>query len=123
MKSQAELKKTYKDLKTENIKLKQTIEIMTQENMKQGQAIEELKLSVADLKRRLVWNGNYNTLLSQKRGPGWPDAKGKDDKKNVDDKSTKTCRDQKGRGDVAGSSKPRGGQRGHEGRTHKPRPT
>ena len=83
----------YKDLKTENIGLKQTIEIMTQENMKQGQVIEELKLSVADLKRRLVRHDNYNTPPSQKRGPGWPDAKGKDDKNNADDKSTKTRRD------------------------------
>ena len=33
MKSPAELKKMYKDLNTENIKLKQTIEIMKQEYM------------------------------------------------------------------------------------------
>ena len=64
----------YKDLKIENIKLKHTIEM-------QGQMIEELKLSVADLKCRLVRHDNYNTPPSQKKGPGWQDTKGKDDKK------------------------------------------
>ena len=59
MKSQAELKKMYTDLKTENIKLKQTIEM-------QGQIIEELNLAVADLKRRLVRHDNYN---NEKGGP------------------------------------------------------
>ena len=65
----------YKDLKTDNIKLKQTIEM-------QGQTIEKLKLSVAELKRRLVRHDNYNTPPSQKKGPGWPDAKKNDDKNN-----------------------------------------
>ena len=113
----------YKDLKTESIKLKQTIEMQGQTIEMQGQTIEELKRSVTDLKRRLVRHDNYNTPPSQKRGPGWPDAKGKGDKKNADDKSTKTHRDQKGHGDATGSNKPRGGQKGHEGRTHKPKPT
>ena len=94
MKSLAELKKMYKDLNTENIKLKQTIEIMKQEYMElvqtiemqgqtiemQGQTIEKLNLSVAELKRRLVRHDNYNTPPSQKKGPGWPDAKKSDDK-------------------------------------------
>ena len=66
MKSPAELKKMYKDLKAENIKLKQTIEIMRQASMEQGQAIEKLKQSVAELKRRLVRHDNYNTPPSQK---------------------------------------------------------
>ena len=123
MKSQAELKKMYKDLKTESIKLKQTIEMQGQTIEMQGQTIEELKRSVTDLKRRLVRHDNYNTPPSQKRGPGWPDAKGKGDKKNADDKSTKTHRDQKGHGDATGSNKPRGGQKGHEGRTRRPKPT
>ena len=70
----------YKDLKAENIKLKQTIEIMRQASMEQGQAIEKLKQSVAELKRRLVRHDNYNTPPSQKKGPGWPDAKKNDDK-------------------------------------------
>ena len=116
MKSQAELKKMYTDLKTENIKLKQTIEM-------QGQIIEELNLAVADLKRRLVRHDNYNTPSSQKRGPGWPDTKGKGDEKNADNKSTKASRDQKDRVDAAGSGKSRGGQKGHKGRTRKPKPT
>ena len=123
MKSQAELKKMYKDLKTESIKLKQTIEMQGQTIEMQGQTIEKLKRSVTDLKRRLVRHDNYNTPPSQKRGPGWPDAKGKGDKKNADDKSTKTHRDQKGHGDATGSNKPCGGQKGHEGHTHKPKPT
>ncbi len=106
----------YTDLKTENIKLKQTIEM-------QGQIIEELNLAVADLKRRLVRHDNYNTPSSQKRGPGWPDTKGKGDEKNADNKSTKASRDQKDRVDAAGSGKSRGGQKGHKGRTRKPKPT
>ena len=89
----------------------------------QGQTIEELKRSVTDLKRRLVRHDNYNTPPSQKRGPGWPDTKGMGDKKNADDKSTKTHRNQKGHGDATGSNKPRGGQKGHEGHTRKPKPT
>ena len=67
----------YKDLKTENIRLKQTIKIMTQENMKQGQAIEELKLSVADLKRRLVRHDNYNTRRHKKGDRGGPTQRGR----------------------------------------------
>ena len=101
----------------------QTIEMQGQTIEMQGQTIEELKRSVTDLKRRLVRHDNYNTPPSQKRGPGWPDAKGKGDKKNADDKSTKTHRDQKGHGDATGSNKPRGGQKGHEGRTRRPKPT
>ena len=50
----------------------------------QGQAIEKLNLSVAELKRRLVRHDNYNTPPSQKKGPGWPDTKGKDEKKNAE---------------------------------------
>ena len=123
MKSQAELKKMYTDLKTENIKLKQTIEMQGQTIEMQGQTIEELKRSVTDLKRRLVRHDNYNTPPSQKRGPGWPDTKGKGDEKNADNKSTKASRDQKDRVDAAGSGKSRGGQKGHKGRTRKPKPT
>ena len=120
----------YTDLKTESIKLKQTIEMQGQTiEMQgqtiemQGQTIEKLNLAVVDLKRRLVRHDNYNTPSSQKRGPGWPDAKGKDGKNNTDNKSTKTSRDQKDRVDAAGSGKSRGGQKGHEGRTRKPKPT
>ena len=119
----------YKDLNTENIKLKQTIEIMKQEDMElvqtiemQGQMIEKLNLSVAELKRRLVRHDNYNTPPSQKKGPGWPDTK-KDEKKNGSDKSTKTRKGQKDRGEATGSPRPRGGQKGHEGRTRRPKPT
>ena len=53
MKSSTELKKIYKGLKAENIKLMQTVEIMGQKITTQGQAIEELRWSVAGLKRRL----------------------------------------------------------------------
>ena len=119
----------YKDLNTENIKLKQTIEIMKQEYMElvqtiemQGQTIEKLNLSVAELKRRLVRHDNYNTPPSQKKGPGWPDAKKSDDKNNGNNKSTKTRKGQN-RENAAGSPKPRGGQKGHEGRTRRPKPT
>ena len=112
----------YKDLNTENIKLKQTIEIMKQEYMElvqtiemQGQTIEKLNLSVAELKRRLVRHDNYNTPPSQKKGPGWPDAKKSDDKNNGNNKSTKTRKGQN-RENAAGSPKPRGGQKGHKGR-------
>ena len=100
----------YKDLKTENIKLKQTIEMQGQTiemqgqtiEMQgqtiemQGQTIEELKRSVADLRRRLV-RDNYNTPPSQKKGPGWPDAK-KNGKNNKNNKSAKTRHGQVRRG-------------------------
>jgi hypothetical protein len=112
----------YKDLRAENIKLKQTIEIMRQASMEQGQAIEKLKQSVTDLKRRLVRHDNYNTPPSQKKGPGWPDAKKSDDKNNGNNKSTKT-RKGRSRENAAGSQKPRGGQKGHEGKTRRPKPT
>ena len=119
----------YKDLKTENIKLKQTIEMQGQTIEMQGQTIEmqgqtveELKRSVSDLKRRLVRHDNYNTPPSQKKGPGWPDAKKNDNKNNKNNKSAKTRHGQV-RGGATGSNKPRGGQKGHEGRTRRPKPT
>ena len=83
MDSQRDYKKMYKQLKTENIKLKQTIEIMTQESMEhvqaiemQGHAIEELKRSVADLKRRLGQHDNFNTPPSMKKGSSTSGTKG-----------------------------------------------
>ena len=119
----------YKDLKTENIKLKQTIEMQGQTiEMQgqtiemQGQTIEELKRSVADLRRRVVRHDNYNTPPSQKKGPGWPDAKKNDDKNNKNNKSAKTRHGQV-HGGAAGGKKTRGGQKGHEGRTRRPKPT
>ena len=112
----------YKDLKTENIKLKQTIEMQGQTIEMQGQTVEELKRSVTDLKRRLVRHDNYNTPPSQKKGPGWPDAKKSDDKNNGNNKSTKTRKGQNHE-NATGSPKPRGGQKGHEGRTRRPKPT
>ena len=140
----------YKDLKTENIKLKQAIEMQGQTIEMQGQtiemqeqalemqeqalemqeqalemqeqALEKLKQSVAELKRRLVRHDNYNTPPSQKKGPGWPDAKKSDDKNNGNNKSTKT-RKGRSRENAAGSQKPRGGQKGHEGKTRRPKPT
>ena len=83
MSSQRDYKKMYKQLKTENIKLKQTIEIMTQESMEhmqaiemQGHVIEELKLSVADLKRRLGQHDNFNTPPSMKKGSSTSGTRG-----------------------------------------------
>ena len=111
VKSQAKLKKMYKDFKTKNIKLKQKIEM-------QGQTIEELKCSVADLRRRLARHDSYNTPPSQKRA-GVPDTKKNDDK---NDKSAKTRHGQV-RGGATGDKKTCGGQKGHEGRTCRPNPT
>ena len=46
-------------------------------------------MEVADLKRRLAQYDNY-APPSQKRGLGWSDTKGKEDKKNANDEPTKT---------------------------------
>ena len=108
MKSLAELKKMYKDLKTENIKLKQTIEM-------QGQTIEDLQRSVADLKRRLGRHDNFNTPPSMKKGSGASRTGGD---------TGKPSRTRNGQNGPAGSvPRPRGEQKGHRGATRKPKPT
>ena len=126
MSSQRDYKKMYKQLKTENIKLKQTIEIMTQESMEhmqaiemQGHAIEELKRSVADLKRRLGQHDNFNTPPSMKKGSSTSGTKG--DSGMPKSKQSKLLGKQSGTADSV--PKPRGGQTGHKGVTNKPEPT
>ena len=128
MSSQRDYKKMYKQLKTENIKLKQTIEIMTQEVMEhmqaiemQGHAIEELKRSVADLKRRLGQHDNFNTPPSMKKGSSTSGTKGNSGIPEPKSKQSK-MRDKKN-GTTGSVSKPRGGQTGHKGVTNKPEPT
>ena len=129
MSSQRDYKKMYKQLKTENIKLKQTIEIMTQESMEhmqaiemQGHAIEELKRSVADLKRRLGQHDNFNTPPSMKKRSNTSGIKGNSDMPEPKSKQSKLSGKQNGAADSV--PKPRGGQKGHKGqdqqaRTHK----
>ena len=126
MSSQRNYKKMDKQLKTENIKLKQTIEIMTQEVMErmqaiemQGHMIEELKRSVADLKRRQGQYDNFNTPPSMKKGSSasgtrWTSGMPKSGQ-------SKLPRKQNGTADSV--PKPRGGQTGHKGVTNKPEPT
>ena len=49
--------------------------------------------------------------------------KEEEEKKKKSDTSSKTRKDQKGHGDEADGQKPRGGQKGHKGKTCKPKPT
>ena len=108
----------YKQFKTENLELKQMIE-------QQWQMIEELNRLIVDLKLRLCQHDNYNTPSSQQRGSKMYSTKKKkeEEKKKKSDTSSKTRKDQKGRGDGADGQKLRGGQKGHKGRTCKPKPT
>ena len=119
MKSQAELKKMYKDLKTESIKLKQTIEMQGQTIEMQGQTIEELKRSVTDLKRRLGQHDNFNTPPSMKKGSSTSGTKG--DSGMPKYRQSKLSGKQNGTADSV--PKPRGGQKNHKGVTNKPEPT
>ena len=128
MSSQRDYKKMYKQLKTENIKLKQTIEIMTQESMEhmqaiemQGHTIEELKRSVADLKRRLGQHDNFNTPPSMKKRSNTSGIKENSDMPEPKSKQSKLSGKQNGAADSV--PKPRGGQTGHKGVTNKPEPT
>ena len=115
MKSPAELKKMYKDLKTENIRIKQANEIMEQTIVTQGQTIEELRRPVADLKRRLARHDNFNTPPTMKKGSRAPRAGG--------DGGRTSKPDDKQNGAAGSAPKPRGGQKGHKGSTRKPKPT
>ena len=115
MKSLAELKKMYKDLKTENIKLKQANEIMEQTIVTQEQRIEDMQRAVTDLKRRLARHDNFNTPPSTKKESRASRSGGNRDRPS---------KQRDGQNDAAGSApRPRGRQKGHKGSTRKPKPT
>ena len=120
MNSRCDYKKMYKQLKTEYIKLKQAIKIITQEGMEHVQTIEELNLSVADLKRRLGQYDNFNTLSSMKKGSSASGTRGNSGMPKPKSRQSKMPGKQNGTADSV--SKPCGGQKGHKGVINKPEP-
>ena len=118
MSDQHDYAKMYKQFKTENLKLKQMIE-------QQGQTIEQLNRLIVDLKLRLGQHDNYNTPPSQQRESKMYSTKKKEEeeKEKKSGTSSKTRKGQKERGDETDGQKPRGGQKGHKGKTYKPKPT
>ena len=133
MKTSAELKKLYKEQKTENARLRQKIEERDKTIVEQGKAIEErdktieeqgktieeqgkaikvLQQYVADFKRRMGQYDNFNTPPSMKKGTS-KSRSIRDGSKSRDGQNDTT----------GGATRTRGGQKGHKGTTRKPKPT
>lgn len=88
-------KKLYKESRLEIIKLRQANEVMAEK-------MEEMAKAIKDLQARLAVYDNYNTPPSQKRPA--PKPKG-------------------GSSNGGGTGRKQGGQKGHPGKTSRPKPT
>ncbi len=98
--TETNFKKLYKQLKTENIKLRQTVELMGEKLKERDRAMAEMHDTIKRLEGMLRAYDNPSTPSSKKLP------------------SSKTKKRSGG-----GTGRSRGGQKGHQGRTGKPKPT
>ena len=113
MRDPAEIERTLKTVHTENLKIRQTVEL-------QAKMIEELRSEIRKMERKLRIHDNHNTPPSQKNRFGHG-AKGGEGDGNGD--YTPKTKRKMGRNRSAGTGRKRGGQKGHNGITNKPKPT